>query len=104
MEIMLETLLWCIECVLELYFILAVVNITLYWCMHFKIIGQGGATFKKFLAFLHQITEPVYAKLREKIKPVSGFDITPYVLILAILFVLHILEKTRLVLAPVSES
>ncbi len=104
MEIMLETILWCIEGVLELYFILAVVNVALYWCMHFKIIGQGGATFKKFLAFLHQITEPVYAKLREKIKPVSGFDISPYVLILALLFVLHILEKTRMVLTPVSGS
>lgn len=102
MEIMLESILWCIECVLELYFILVVVSVTLYWCMHFNIIGQGGPSFKKFLAFLHQITEPVYAKLREKIKPVSGFDITPYVLIVTLMVVLHILEKTRHVLTPVT--
>lgn len=95
MEIMLESILWCIEGVLELYFILAVVNIVLYWCMHFNLMSQGGETFKRFLAFLHQITEPVYAKLREKIKPVQGFDISPYVLIVALMFVLHILEKTR---------
>ena len=73
MEIMLESILWCIEGVLELYFILAVVNVALYWCMHFNVIGQGGPAFKKFLAFLHQITEPVYAKLRERIKPVLLF-------------------------------
>lgn len=95
MEIMLESILWCIECVLEIYFMLATVNVVLYWCMHFNIIGQGGAAFKKFLAFLHQITEPVYAKLREKIKPIQGFDYSPYVLILTLLLVLHILEKTR---------
>ena len=100
MEIMLESILWCIEGVLEIYFILAVVNIALYWCIHFNIIGQVCEAFKKYLAFLHQITEPVYAKLREKIKPVSGFDISPYVLILALLVVLHILEKTRHVLTP----
>lgn len=95
MEIMLETILWCIESVLELYFILTVVNVALYWCMHFGVIGQGGAAFKKFLAFLHKITEPVYAKLRERIKPVSGFDVSSYALIVALMLVLHILEKTR---------
>ncbi len=95
MEIMLESILWCVEGILEVYFILAVVNIVLYWCMHFNVIGQGGEAFKRFLSFLHLITEPVYAKLRERIKPVQGFDISPYVLILALMLVLHILEKTR---------
>ena len=92
MNIILETLLWSIECVLYLYFILTVVNVALYWCMHFNLIGQGGPAFKKFLNFLHKITEPVYAKLREYIKPIQGFDISPYVLILVLMFVLHILD------------
>lgn len=96
MAVMFETLLWCIECVLEVYFILTVVNVVLYWLMHFGIIGQGGDIFKKFLKFLHQITEPVYAKLREWAKPVSGFDISPYVLILVLMLVLHILAVTRI--------
>lgn len=94
MEIILETILWSIKCLLELYFILTVINVVLYWCMHFEMIGHGGAAFKKFLAFLHQITEPVYAKLREWIKPVQGFDISPYVLIVTLAVILHILEKT----------
>lgn len=94
MEIILETILWSIKCVLELYFILTVISVVLYWCMHFGIIGQGGAVFKKFLAFLHSITEPVYAKLREYIKPLQGFDLSPYVLIVVLMFVLHILETT----------
>jgi uncharacterized protein YggT (Ycf19 family) len=94
MDIMLETILWIIKCILELYFILNIVNVVLYWGMHFNIIGQGGATFKKFLTFLHSITEPVYAKLRDYIKPTKGFDISPYVLIVALMIVLHILELT----------
>lgn len=95
MEIILESILWGIESILDLYFILAVVNIALYWCMHYNLIGQGGNAFKNFLSFLHKITEPVYAKLREKIKPISGFDVSPYALIVLLLLVLHILEKTR---------
>jgi YggT family protein len=95
MEVLLESILWIIEIILQLYFVLVVSNVVLYWLMHFEIIGQGGDAFKKFLAVLHQITEPVYAKLREWIKPIAGFDVSPYVLIVALMLVLHILEKTR---------
>lgn len=98
MEVMLEAILWLIEIVLEIYSALVVAQIAIYWSMHFNIIGQGGEAFKKFLTVLHQITEPVYAKLRERVKPISGFDISPYVLVLALLLVLHIIEKTRIVL------
>ncbi len=98
MELVLESILWFVEGALEIYFILAVVNICLYWGMHFNLIGQGGEAFKKFLTLLHFITEPVYAKLREKIKPYQGFDLSPYVLIVALLLVLHILEQTRMAL------
>ncbi|MBP5697900.1 MAG: YggT family protein [Alphaproteobacteria bacterium] len=99
MSIILETFLWVAIGVLETYFILAITSIVLYWLMHFEVIGQGGALFKKFLAFLHYITEPVYAKLRKYFKPIQGFDISPYVLILALAIILHILEKTHTALA-----
>lgn len=98
MKVMLEAMLWSVEIVLEFYSALIVAQIVIYWGMHFNIIGQGGEAFKKFLTILHQITEPVYAKLREYFKPISGFDISPYALVLILLLVLHIIEKTRLVL------
>ncbi|MBQ2883909.1 MAG: YggT family protein [Alphaproteobacteria bacterium] len=98
MEILLDSILWCVEGVLQVYFMLVVVSVALYWCMHYELIGQGGETFKRFLSLLHKITEPVYAKMREKIKPVSGFDVTPYVLIFALMFVLHILSSVRMAL------
>jgi len=102
MAIILEGILWMLGLALELYLILAVVNIVLYWCMHFKLIGQGGDAFKKFLNLLHLVTEPVYEKLRLQIKPISGFDVSPYVLIIALIFVVHLIEKACQVLAPVA--
>ena len=102
MAILLESILWMLGLALEFYLILAVVNIALYWCMHFKLIGQGGDAFKKFLNILHLVTEPVYEKLRLQIKPISGFDISPYVLIAALIFVIHLIEKACHVLAPVA--
>ena len=98
MGIVLDGILWCIETTLQAYFMIIVVNVALYWCMHFELIGQGGETFKKFLKFLHHITEPVYAKMREKIKPISGFDVTPYALIIILMFILHIIGSIRFAL------
>ncbi|MBR5598597.1 MAG: YggT family protein [Alphaproteobacteria bacterium] len=102
MAILLESVLWMVGLALEFYLILAVVNISLYWCMHFKLIGQGGDAFKKFLNFLHIVTEPVYEKLRQQIKPISGFDISPYILIVALYFVIHLIETVCIVLTPVA--
>lgn len=102
MAILLESILWMLGLALELYLILAVVNIVLYWCMHFKIIGQGGDAFKKFLNLLHLATEPVYEKLRLYIKPISGFDVSPYILIAILVLVIHLIETTCQVLAPVA--
>lgn len=102
MAIILEGILWMLGLALELYLILAVINIALYWCMHFKLIGQGGDAFKKFLNLLHYVTEPVYEKLRLHIKPISGFDVSPYVLIIALMLVVHLIEKTCQVLAPIA--
>lgn len=93
MDALFESILWLLGTVIEIYFVLAVINIVLYWAIHFGFIGLGGDAFKKFLKFLHQITEPVHAKLRQEIKPIYGFDLSPYVLILALSFVLHLIDK-----------
>ena len=101
MAILFESILWLLSIAVELYLIITVVNVTLYWCMHFELIGQGGNSFKKLLNILNQLTDPVYEKLRERIKPISGFDISHYVLIVALAFVLHLIEKACLALTPI---
>ena len=93
MTILFESILWLLGICIELYLIIAVVNITLYWFMHFEIIGQGGKAFQKFLNILHDVTEPVHEKLRKHIKPISGFDISPYALIVCLAFLNHLITK-----------
>ena len=43
--------------------------------------------------FTYQLTEPVLAPLRRRIPPVSGFDISPVVVWLALLFVVAALRN-----------
>lgn len=93
MTALLESFLWLIGTTIEIYFILVITNVCLYWGMHLGFIGQGGNSFQNFLKLLDTITEPVYAKIRQHIKPISGFDLSPYVLILTLSFLIHLIDK-----------
>ena len=41
----------------------------------------------KTMEILEKATQPVYKKIGEKIPPVSGFDFSPFILLLILLFI-----------------
>lgn len=59
---------------------------------------------KNSLRFCIRLPNPYMPNCVNASNPYREFDISPYVLILALMLVLHILEKTRHVLTPVSGS
>ena len=73
--------------VINIYFKVVAIDIILYWLLHYKILTVHNKYAEKFMEILKNITEPVYALIRKKIPPVSGYDVAPYVLLLAIAFV-----------------
>ena len=73
--------------VVDIYFKIVVVDIVLYWLIHYKLITIHNKYAEKFMEILKNITEPVYKLIRQKIPPLSGYDISPYVLLLLIAFV-----------------
>lgn len=73
--------------VVSLYFKVVVVEVVLYWLLQYKILTIHNKYAEKFMEILHALTEPVYKIVRKKFAPVSGIDIAPYVLLVAIAFV-----------------
>lgn len=73
--------------VIDLYFKVVAVDVILYWMLKYKLLTVHNKYSEKFMSILKSLTEPVYAKIRQKVPPVSGYDVAPYVLLLAILFV-----------------
>ena len=71
----------------DIYFKVVAVDIILYWMLHYNIMTVHNKYAEKFMSILKAVTEPVYAKIRKKVPPVSGYDIAPYVLLVAIIFV-----------------
>ena len=71
---------------INLYFKVVAVDVILYWMLHYKIMTVHNRYAEKFMDILKNITEPVYAKIRKKVPPISGYDVAPYVLLVAIFF------------------
>lgn len=76
-----------ISLVLDIYFKVVIVEIAVHWLLHFKIIDVQNKYAEKFVEILKKITEPVYERIRSKIKPIADFDVAPFVLLLALYFV-----------------
>ncbi|MBR3662216.1 MAG: YggT family protein [Alphaproteobacteria bacterium] len=72
--------------VISLYFKVVIVDVVLYWMLQYKLITIHNKYAEKFMEILKAITEPVYKAIRKKVAPVSGIDVAPYVLLVAIAF------------------
>lgn len=78
--------------ILDIYIKVVVVDIVIYWLLHFKIISVSNKYAEKFIEILKKLTEPVYAKIRAKIKPFADFDASPFILLLVLYFIGQLLN------------
>ncbi len=84
-----------IALVVNIYFKIVVVEIVIYWLLHFKLISANNKYAVKFVDVLKKATEPVYKKIRAKVPPFADFDASPFILLLAIFFVARMLDVLR---------
>jgi len=91
MGIILEPFFFVLALIVDIYFKIVVIEIAIHWLMHFNIIKAENKYAKKLVEILKAVTEPVYAKIRSKIPPLAGFDLSPFILLLALLLVNRLL-------------
>lgn len=72
---------------IDIYFKIVVVDVILYWMLHYKLISVHNPYAEKFMEILKMLTEPVYKQIRKKVKPLSGYDISPYVLLVGLILI-----------------
>lgn len=87
MGAIIEPFLYIIGLLVDIYFKIVVVQVVLFWLIHFKILEPSNKYAQKTVEVLDKLTAPVYKKIGEKIPPISGFDFSPFILLLALLFV-----------------
>lgn len=81
---------------LSIYFKVVVVDIVLYWMIKYKLVTINNKYAEKFMAILKKLTEPVYKLIGKKIPPVSGVDISPYILLVLIFIIGSVLTNLSL--------
>lgn len=84
-----EPFLYIIGLIVSLYFKIVIVEIVLHWLIHFKILEISNKYSQKTMELLEKATHPVYNKIKEKIPAVvvGNFDLSPFVLLLILLFI-----------------
>ena len=88
-----EPFLYVIGLIVDIYFKIVVVQVVLYWLLHFKVLEASNKYAKKTVELLDTLTVPVYKKIGEKIPPVSGFDFSPFILLLVLIFVSRLILR-----------
>lgn len=81
--------------VIDLYFKVVVVEVILFWLIHFKILNITNTYAQKFMDILKMLTEPVYKKIRTKVPPFADFDVSPFILLLALFFIARLIYVLR---------
>ena len=82
-----EPFLYVIGLIVDIYFKIVVVQIVLYWLIHFKVLEASNKYAQKTVEILDKLTLPIYKKIGEKIPPLAGFDFSPFILLLALIFI-----------------
>ena len=82
-----EPFLYIIGLLVDIYFKIVVVQVVLYWLIHFKVLEPSNKYGQKKVEVLDKLTAPAYKKISEKIPPISGFDFSPFILMLVLLFI-----------------
>ena len=93
MGFILEPFFWILSFLVDIYLKVVVVEIVLYWLIHFKILSADNKYSKKLVELLKVVTEPVYSRIRSKVPPLAGFDMSPFILLLVLLFVGRLLAN-----------
>jgi YggT family protein len=84
-----------IALIVDIYFKIVVIEVVIYWLLHFKVISANNKYSTKFIEILKKATDPVYKKIREKIPPFADFDASPFILLLALFFIARLITVLK---------
>ncbi len=76
-----------IQYILTIFSWIIIIQAILSWLVAFNVLGQGNDTVRQIYFALDKLTEPVYRPIRKIMPDFGALDLTPMVVLLAILFI-----------------
>ena len=82
---------WLIDQVIGLYIMVVVGQVILSWLVSFQVVNTSNRFVYMVGDFLYRATEPALKRIRRVMPNLGGLDISPVVLILALVFARQLL-------------
>lgn len=93
MDVVVGPLIWLISTVIELYIWVLIAGAILSWLIAFGVVNTRNRFVQMVGEFLYRITEPLLQPIRRVLPNLGGIDLSPLALILALLFLQHVLAR-----------
>ena len=76
--------------VLKLYTYVVIANVVISWLVAFNVLNTSNRFVYSILEFTYKLTDPIYKRIRRFLPNLGAFDISPIILLLLILSLIHI--------------
>lgn len=86
-----NALLYLVITVIDLYMWVVIIQVILSWLVAFNVVNTGNQIVYTVGNFLYRLTEPVLGRIRRVLPDLGGLDISPVILILALVFLKNLL-------------
>ncbi len=93
--IVLDPLLSVLLIAIDLYIWAVIISAVLSWLVHFGVINTRNQFVSMIGEFLWRLTEPALRPIRRYVPRFGGVDISPVILILALIFVQMVIGNIR---------
>src|SRR5437764_13921139 len=78
--------LWLISTLIELYIYILIAAVVMSWLVAFNVVNSHNPTVRMIGNFLYQATEPALRPIRNMLPNLGGFDLSPLILIILLMF------------------
>ncbi len=93
MNVILGPILGIVSTILWLYMWLLIVSVAMSWLYSFNVVNTSNRFVYAIGYFTHRLTEPVLAPIRRFIPNLGSIDLSPLVLLLAIVFLRNVIHN-----------
>ena len=78
--------LWLVDTIITIYIWLLIASAVLSWLIAFNVVNTRNPIVHSVGDFLYRVTEPLLRPIRNMLPNLGGIDVSPVILIIALLF------------------
>jgi YggT family protein len=88
-----NSLLWLIVQVIQLYIWCLVISVVMSWLIHFQVVNMSNRFVYMVYDVVYRLTEPALKRIRRLLPNLGGLDLSPIVLLLLLVFGRGLLDE-----------